>query len=218
MRHPHNIDRGRPFRPETSDDTFGGGRRRQRRAGSGRGFGSGGYDDEGDRRGGSHRGPHGGRRGSRGWGGPRPRGDVRAAILLLLDEQPRHGYDLISEIADRSEGSWTPSPGSIYPTLRALADEGLIRLERVEGRRTASLTDEGSTWVAEHREELGDPFEVDGPPAAAALLHEEMAALRDAARQVARVAPAAQLTKAAAAVSTARKELYRILAEDDATE
>jgi DNA-binding PadR family transcriptional regulator len=143
---------------------------------------------------------------------------VRAAILLLLAEQPRHGYELIGEITDRSGGAWTPSPGSIYPTLQALEDEGLIRLEKVEGRRTASLTDAGSAWVAEHAEELGDPFEVGGPPAAAIALREEFRALADAMRQVARVGSAAQLTRAAAAVTTARKELYRLLADDDPTD
>ncbi len=215
MRHPHNIDRGRPFLPETFDEAPRRQGRGHRRGGPGRGFGPGESPaDEFDPRG-PHRGSHG-RRG-RGWGGPRPRGDVRAAILLLLDEQPRHGYDLIGEIADRSDGTWTPSPGSIYPTLRILADEDLVTLEKVDGRRTASLTETGAAWVAEHRDELGNPFEADGPSQVSAQLHTELAALRDATRQVARVASAAQLAKATSAIATARKELYRLLAEDDAT-
>jgi DNA-binding PadR family transcriptional regulator len=203
---------GRPFRPEQPDDDAldqrgpQGGRRHGHGPGFGPGFGPGGPGF----------GP--GRRGRRGWGGPRPRGDVRAAILLLLAEQPRHGYELIGEITDRSGGVWAPSPGSIYPTLQSLEDEGLIRLEKVEGRRTASLTDTGTAWVAEHREELGDPFEVGGPPAAAIALHEEFRALVDAMRQVARVGSAAQLARATAAVTTARKELYRLLADDDPTD
>ena len=79
-----------------------------------------------------------GRRGGRGG-----RGDVRAAILTLLAEQPMHGYQLIQQITERSGGVWTPSPGSVYPALSQLEDEGLVTFERVDGRKTASLTDAG---------------------------------------------------------------------------
>lgn len=204
MRHPNMDPRGRTFRPdvpiEDPADLRGphGGRGRAHRGGHG-GFGPGGP---------------GFGHGRRGWGGPRPRGDVRTAILLLLDEQPRHGYELIGEIAERSGGAWTPSPGSIYPTLQALEDEGLLTMTKVEGRRTASLTEAGSTWVDEHREELGDPFDIGGPPAAALALREEFRTLADAMRQVARVGTPTQLAKAAEAIATARKDLYRLLAED----
>ncbi|MCV2392683.1 PadR family transcriptional regulator [Actinotalea sp. M2MS4P-6] len=242
MRHPNMDPRGRTFRPDfpTEDPAdlrgprggHGNGRGHRGGRGYGPGFGEGDRAERGGRGGKGPRGGHGpdgehgfgpdgpgfGRRGRRGWGGPRPRGDVRAAILLLLDEQPRHGYELIGEITERSGGVWTPSPGSIYPTLQALEDEGLLTLEKVEGRRTASLTEAGSAWVAEHREELGDPFDIGGPPAAAMTLHEELRALGDAARQVTRVGSSAQLSKAAAAVTAARKELYRLLAEDDSAE
>ncbi|MGV0798899.1 PadR family transcriptional regulator, partial [Mycolicibacterium elephantis] len=68
-------------------------------------------------------GPRGGRRGGRGRG---RRGDVRAAILKLLVERPMHGYEMIQEIAERSQNLWRPSPGSVYPTLQLLVDEGLI--------------------------------------------------------------------------------------------
>src|SRR5690625_1622012 len=72
-------------------------------------------------------GPRGGRRGHgrRGHGRGR-RGDVRAAILLLLAERPMHGYEMIQQIAERSQELWRPSPGSVYPTLQLLTDEGLI--------------------------------------------------------------------------------------------
>ena len=67
--------------------------------------------------------------GPRGWGGGRRqrmrRGDVRAALLVLLDEQPHTGYSLMEEIERRSNGAWRPSPGSVYPTLQQLEDEGL---------------------------------------------------------------------------------------------
>lgn len=87
-----------------------------------------------------------------GWGGgpSRPRaarGDVRLAILALLAEAPRHGYQLIQDIGERSHGAWTPSPGAVYPALSALQDEGLIDEEKVEGRRVFSLTEAGRGYV-----------------------------------------------------------------------
>lgn len=159
--------------------------------------------------------------GGRGFRGPRRgrgrgRGDVRAAILLLLAERPRHGYELIQEIAERSSGFWTPSPGSVYPTLQALEDEGLVTLEQVEGRRTASLTDAGRTYVEQNREALGEPWAAVGDMGPALAVRREALALRDAVGQVARVGTPAQHAAAAAALATARKELYRILAEDAA--
>src|SRR3954447_21705070 len=71
------------------------------------------------------------------------RGDVRAAVLALLAEQPMHGYQIIHEIEERSHGSWKPSAGSVYPTLQMLADEGLITAEEANGKKTYSLTDAG---------------------------------------------------------------------------
>ena len=79
-----------------------------------------------------------------GGGGPRARrGDVRAAALALLTERPMHGYEMIKEIEERTEGLWRPSAGSIYPTLALLEDEGLIRGEESDGKRRFALTDEG---------------------------------------------------------------------------
>ncbi|WP_210769342.1 PadR family transcriptional regulator [Occultella kanbiaonis] len=159
-------------------------------------------------------GPHRGHRGhGRGRRGPRPRGDVRAAILLLLAEEPRHGYQLIQEIGERSSGAWTPSPGSIYPTLQALEDEGLLTIENIEGRRTAALTEAGRTYVEENRASLGTPWEVGGPDAALAV-RRSMMAFMDAAKQVVRVGDAAQQQAAVAILDGARKDLYRVLAED----
>src|SRR5690349_20958471 len=71
------------------------------------------------------------------------RGDIRAAILALLAEQPMHGYQIIREIGERSEGAWAPSPGSVYPTLQQLTDEGLVRSDETDGKRVYELTDEG---------------------------------------------------------------------------
>ena len=95
-----------------------------------------------------HRGPrgsyarHGRHRGwGHGYGGRRARrGDVRAAILALLAERPMHGYEMIQELEERTEGAWKPSAGSIYPTLQLLEDEGLIRGEEAAGKRRFEIT------------------------------------------------------------------------------
>src|ERR1700751_2955741 len=104
-------------------------------------------------------GPHWKERGMR---GPRARrGDVRAGALALLAEQPMNGYQIIQEIGERSGGVWRPSPGSIYPALQQLEDEGLIRAEAGDGGRPAfQLTDEGRTYVAAHSAELTAPWDV----------------------------------------------------------
>src|ERR1700761_296990 len=92
----------------------------------------------------------GGGFGGRGRGGPRARrGDVRAAVLALLADRPMHGYEMIKEIEERSDGAWTPSAGSIYPMLQLLEDEGLIRGEDSDGKRRFSLTDSGRAEQAE---------------------------------------------------------------------
>src|SRR6201989_406520 len=117
----------------------------------------------------SHRHPrHPGVRGGeeymrmRGFGGPgrggrgrrARRGDVRAAVLALLADRPMHGYEMIKEIEERSEGAWTPSAGSIYPTLQMLEDEGLIRGEDSDGKRRFTLTDTGRAEQDEKAEEV----------------------------------------------------------------
>ena len=76
--------------------------------------------------------------------GPRVgRGDVRAAIIALLAEEPMHGYQIITELTERSGGVWQPSPGSVYPTLQAMEDQGLVTVDTSAGRRVFSLTDDG---------------------------------------------------------------------------
>jgi DNA-binding PadR family transcriptional regulator len=99
---------------------------------------------------------HNGRSGSR---GRAQRGDVRVAILILLSEQPMHGYQLMQAMADRTQGAWRPSAGAIYPTLASLKDAGLVNVQPVDGRKLASLTDKGDTYVRENRANFADPFE-----------------------------------------------------------
>src|SRR5690349_24836489 len=71
------------------------------------------------------------------------RGDVRSAVLALLDDRPMHGYEMIQELEERTGGRWTPSAGSIYPTLQLLEDEGHVTAEAIEGRKVYALTDAG---------------------------------------------------------------------------
>ncbi|MFE9789138.1 PadR family transcriptional regulator [Nocardia salmonicida] len=153
----------------------------------------------------------------RGRGGRGRRGDVRAAVLLLLVERPMHGYELIQQIRDRSDDVWRPSPGSIYPALAQLEDEGLVLIEKVAGRKTAQLTDEGKAYVETHREDLGDPWaEVRQDVGAQALdLRGLVGQVMGAVGQVAQVGTAQQAAKAAEVLAETRRSLYRILAEDD---
>src|SRR4051794_35175259 len=119
--------------------------------------------------GGGGRGGRQGRGGRHGFGppfggppfgrGPRAgRGDVRAAMLVLLDDEPRNGYGLMQEIESRSGGVWRPSPGSVYPALQQLEDEGLVRSVESGGRRQYELTDEGRAYVEANRETLAEPW------------------------------------------------------------
>lgn len=188
----------------------GGGRRRHGRRGGHDGHGPGGH---GFGPGFGPGGPHGRGRGGR---GGRNRGDIRAAILVLLAEQPRHGYDLIRAIEERTGGAWAPSPGSIYPTLQSLADEGLLVIDEVEGRKVASLTDAGSAWVDENVAEPDALFEGARVDDAMGQIRVEMAQLRDAAVHVARqLRTEEDAAKVAAVLAGARKDLYRLLTDRD---
>jgi DNA-binding PadR family transcriptional regulator len=156
-----------------------------------------------------------------GRGGRRARrGDVRAAALLLLEEQPRNGYQLMQEIEDRSGGMWRPSPGSVYPALAQLEDEGLVRSDEGAGRRAFELTDEGRKYVEEHREALGVPWEEAGGdvPPGILELRSLMMQLGMAAMQVAQAGDEAQTDEARKVLEDARRALYRILAGDEPAE
>jgi DNA-binding PadR family transcriptional regulator len=147
-------------------------------------------------------------------GGRARRGDVRAAMLLLLEEQPQNGYQLIQEIERRTEGVWKPSPGSVYPALQQLEDEGLVQAAETEGKRAYDLTAEGRDYVANNREELGNPFE-----AATGGMDEGVFDLRGLMFQVGaaamQVAAAGHTDEARKILADTRRALYKILAEDD---
>ena len=151
------------------------------------------------------------RRGPR---GGRPRGDVRGAVLVLLAEQPRHGYDLMRGIEERSGGVWSPSPGSIYPTLQALEDEGLVTFETVDGRKTASVTDAGREWLGAHEVETENLFATNSRTDAAMSVRKELMGLRDAASHVARHGDADLAAKVVEVLASSRRELYSLLASE----
>src|ERR1700754_1146268 len=162
--------------------------------------------------------PRGGHRGGghRGRGRAR-RGDVRAAMLLLIEGGPQNGYQIIQEIERRTDGVWKPSPGSVYPALQQLEDEGLVRAVEFEGKRSYELTDEGRDYVESHREELGDPF-----AAATGDMDEGVMDLRGLMFQVGaaamQVAASGHTDEAKKILSETRRALYKILAEDEPTD
>src|SRR5438270_8392399 len=152
------------------------------------------------------RGPHHGGRGRAG------RGDVRAAVLSLLAEEPMHGYQLMQAIAERSGGRWTPSPGAIYPTISQLEDEGLVTVTAESGRRLVTLTDAGREHLAA-RGPAGDPFAAFGGPSAGPDVRSTLEQLHGAVRQIARTGTEAQLTAAVGILAEARRALYLLLAD-----
>ena len=151
--------------------------------------------------------------------GPRvKRGDVRAAALTLLAEEPRNGYQIIQEIGERSGGVWRPSPGSVYPALQQLEDEALIQAETPEGgRRRYALTAEGQAYIAAHPDEVSAPWDVVARSVGddAIELRELIGQVAMAAVQVTQVGSDAQVAQAHKILTDARRSLYRILAADD---
>jgi DNA-binding PadR family transcriptional regulator len=139
---------------------------------------------------------------------------VRAAVLALLAERAMHGYEMIKEIGARSGGFWRPSPGSVYPTLQLLADEGLVESEdKPGGRKLFSLTEDGRAEAEKTQDSppwesvMGDvdPREV--------TLRQEMGQLSAAVMQVSTAASTDQKQRAARILAQARRDLYDILAE-----
>ncbi|HEY2575710.1 MAG TPA: PadR family transcriptional regulator [Streptosporangiaceae bacterium] len=148
------------------------------------------------------------------------RGDVRAAALALLAEEPRNGYQIIQEIAERSGGVWQPSPGSVYPALQQLEDEGLIQAEdTASGRKGFSLTDAGRTYVTEHSDEVAEPWEVVAGREHGGVreMRELIGQLAMAAMQVTSAGSDAQVAEARRVLSNTRRSLYRILATEEDT-
>jgi DNA-binding PadR family transcriptional regulator len=172
------------------------------------GFGPG-FDERGSR--GGRRGTHRSGRSRRGRG---QRGDVRNALLVLLAERPMHGYEMIQEIAERSNGLWKPSPGSVYPTLQMLEDEGLIVATPAEGnRKLFTLTDEGRSAAGNIDTAPWTEIAEEADPAQVQLRH-AVGQLFAAVRQSAFAATPEQQQRIVDIVNTARREVYQILGED----
>ncbi len=143
------------------------------------------------------------------------RGDVRTACLRLLAEQPMHGYQIIQTLSERSEGAWSPSAGSVYPTLQLLADEGLVVAEETGGKKVFSLTDTGreaADKLAEEPAPWEDASAADSTPAGA--YRAAAGKLMQAVFQLGTSGTPEQIEAAIEIVTDARKKLYALLAED----
>ena len=185
--------------------------------GPGRGFGG-----PGRGFGGPFGGPPWGGPGGRGPGGPggrhggrRRRGEVRTALLLLLAEEPRNGYQLMQEIEERSGGRWRPSPGSVYPALSQLEDEGLVKAVEGEPGRVFEITDAGREQVQQQSGQA-PPWEPEDETSEPSLssLRNLFASTAAATWQVAREGDKQQIAAACALLSETRRGLYRLLAEE----
>lgn len=170
-------------------------------------------------------GPFGFGRGGGPGGGPRGRGrrarrgDIRTAALLLLAEEPRNGYQIMQEVEERSDGVWRPSPGSVYPALQQLEDEGLIRSSDGHGGtgKVFELTDAGRTHMERRDADAPAPWEqMSGNVSDQA--HELAGTMREVASafvQVMRTGSDTQIAEARKLLSATRRDLYRILADGD---
>jgi DNA-binding PadR family transcriptional regulator len=158
----------------------------------------------------------GGPRGGRGRGrGRARRGDVRLAVLRLLADEPRNGYQLMQTIEERSGGEWRPSPGSMYPTLSQLEDETLIRSAEADGSRVFEITDAGSEHLETRAGEPDPWIPSDGRSEnAMAELGPLVIGIGKAVWQVASVGSEAQRARALTLLDETRRGLYRILAEE----
>jgi DNA-binding PadR family transcriptional regulator len=144
------------------------------------------------------------------------RGDVRAAILALLREGPRNGYQIMSEIEERSGGAWRPSPGAVYPALQQLADEGLVEAEESGGRRTFSLTDAGRRRIEENPEMARAAWESMGgdEPGEVPGLFIQAAQLGGSIVQMAHAGTPEQVRATEQLLEQTRSKIYQILAGD----
>jgi DNA-binding PadR family transcriptional regulator len=147
------------------------------------------------------------------WGrGGMRRGEIRPLILAVLATKPMHGYEVIQALETRSGGRWRPSAGSVYPTLQQLSDEGLLTSADVDGRRVYTLTDQGraAAAAAPLPRRWADKGTGEADPRQAVMQ------LMGAVMQVQRVGSPAARARSVEILNDARREVYRLLAEDDA--
>jgi DNA-binding PadR family transcriptional regulator len=143
------------------------------------------------------------------------RGDVRSAILLVLADEPMHGYQIMQRLEEKSGGAWRPSPGSVYPTLQLLEDQGIVKSEEADGRRVFSLTETGVAEAAAIKERLGEsPFGAEsGEQDPRFALRQAVFSLGGAVKQVALTGSADDVQKALEILRDARKSVYALLAD-----
>ncbi|HWD54236.1 MAG TPA: PadR family transcriptional regulator [Acidimicrobiales bacterium] len=148
-----------------------------------------------------------------GWGGGRRmrRGAIRTAILLALRQEPAHGYEVMRRLEEMSGGLWRPSPGSVYPHLQMLEDEGLVQSSDVDGSRTYALTDAGRAEAEKNEQPWQAADEAEDK---IRTMREAIGQLASAAKQLAGAGEPAQIERGVSIIQKARKDLYQILAED----
>ena len=139
------------------------------------------------------------------------RGEVRPLILSTLAQRPMHGYEVIQELETQSGGRWRPSAGSVYPTLQLLSDEGLVTSEEVDGRRTYTMTEAGRAAAAAAPVHAGWGEDGDSGPDGRRVAMQ----LVQAALQVQSVGSPGARREAVRILTDARREMYRLLADDD---
>ncbi len=149
-------------------------------------------------------------------GGRMRRGDIRTAVLAILAEEPGHGYDVIQRLEEKTAGAWRPSPGSVYPTLQLLEDEGLLRSVEREGKRVYEITEPGREEAARRIEEAGGtPWEIAGRnDTGIGDFRNTIRQLLVAAKQVSASGNQQQVERMLEILKQARKEIYTMLAED----
>src|SRR6185369_3535777 len=150
--------------------------------------------------------------------GPRARrGDIRHAILALLAEQPRNGYQIMQELEQRSRGMWRPSPGAVYPALQQLEDERLVAVDVSGSGRVFTLTALGHKEATAHGRGGEAPWESVSEAAGSDIpdMFQLLRQVGAAALQVVQAGSASQISEARRILAQARKALYQLLADDD---
>jgi DNA-binding PadR family transcriptional regulator len=144
------------------------------------------------------------------------RGDVRRAVLSALGDGPGHGYEVMRRLEARSGGIWRPSPGSVYPILQMLQDEGLVRSHAQDGTRVYELTDTGTAEAAAGAAASGQAPWEQGDDADGRLrtFRETVGQALMAARQVASTGSPEQIDRGIEIVQRAKRDLYQLLAGD----
>jgi len=168
-------------------------------------------------------------RGRRGWhghdhgfghhgfgrGGRSNRGNMKYEILSVLQDGPRHGYDIMLEIEQR-RGGFRPSPGSIYPALQMLEDGDFITGSEIDGKRVYTLTEKGRTLLADHLEKGGTLHDEDDEDTRELFIAgaKTVASLMGAIKQIAKSGNAAAVRRATEVLEKARREIYTIMADE----